>query len=60
MNLGEVAQLITAVATLIGVVRLGGKVKEVHTATNSKMDELLKLTASSSHAAGMKEQKDNE
>jgi hypothetical protein len=44
------AGLITAVATLAGAVH------GYHKQVNSRMDELLRLTASSSHAAGLAEQ----
>lgn len=44
------AGLITAVATLAGAVH------GYHKQVNSRMDELLRLTAKSSHAAGLAEQ----
>lgn len=44
------AGLITAVATLAGAVH------GYHQQVNSRMDELLRLTAKSSHAAGLAEQ----
>ena len=65
MTAGEVAQLITSIATLIGVLRVTRKVAQVdtkvetvHAATNSKMDKLLKLTAEASKAEGVKEEQD--
>ena len=61
--MGEIAQLITAVATVVAAlasfggfivsVRNGHKIKEVHTATNSKMDRLLEVTGASEHAKGV-------
>jgi hypothetical protein len=59
MTWGEAAQLITSVATLIGVLRVTRKVDGVHKATNSLVDRLVKSTAEASqregHAKGLKE-----
>ena len=59
MSAGELAQLITAFATLIasiGAVILGwhnsNKIEQVHKATNGLTTKLVDLTATSSKAAG--------
>ncbi len=65
MTGGEIAQIITSVATLAGVVGsilLGWHnsrgIKEVHDATNSMKDELVAVTAKASRAEGLKEGRD--
>ena len=65
MTGGEVAQIITSVATLIaacGAILIGWwnarKIEEVHKATNSMKDELVAATAKSSKAEGLKEGRD--
>ena len=65
MTGGEVAQIITSIATLIaacGAILIGwwnaAKIEEVHKATNSMKDELVAATAKSSKAEGIKEEKD--
>jgi hypothetical protein len=62
----DVALIITALGTFmtsLGSVfvslRNSRKIEQVHQATNSKMDELLALTAKSSRAEGVAEQKAN-
>lgn len=57
--IGEWAQLITSVATLIAAVgalimglQNSGKIEEVHKATNGLTTKLVDLTASSSKAEG--------
>jgi hypothetical protein len=55
VSLGEIAQLITSIATLIGVLRVTRKVETVHKATNSLVDKLVATTRIEAHAAGVKE-----
>jgi uncharacterized membrane protein YgaE (UPF0421/DUF939 family) len=62
----DVALIITALGTFItslGSVfvslRNSRKIEAVHQATNSKMDDLLRLTAKSSKAEGVAEEKKN-
>lgn len=55
MSVGEIAQLITSIATLVGVIRVTSKVEGVHKATNSLVDRLVDTTRSEAHAAGVKE-----
>jgi hypothetical protein len=55
MNIGEIAQLVTSIATLAVALGIRVGVKQVHESTNGKMDKLLQLTASASHAEGLKE-----
>lgn len=57
----EIALIITACGTFLtaasGVIislRNARKLEQVHQTTNSKMDELIKLTAKSSRAEGVK------
>ena len=71
MTVAEVAQLITSIATLIGVLRglnisLGNakkieaqaeNVKKIELATNSMKDALVAATAKASHAEGVAEGK---
>ena len=52
ITLGEIAQLLTSVATLIYVVRMGRKVEVVHKATNSLVTQLVNTTAKASDAEG--------
>jgi hypothetical protein len=52
ITLGEVAQLITSIATLIYVVKIGRKVEVVHKATNSLVGRLVSTTAAASDAKG--------
>ena len=63
----EIAQIITAVATLI--VSVGGvfislrnqkKIQEVHTSTNGKMEEMMRIVKAASFAAGAKSEKDKQ
>ncbi len=65
MTGGEVAQIITSLATLVaacGAVamsfRNSRKIEEVHKATNSLTDRLVETTKTEAHAAGVKEEKD--
>jgi len=65
MKLGELAQLITSVATLLGVLggmyvslRNAAKIEQVHKATNSMKDELVAATKIASKAEGRQEQRD--
>jgi hypothetical protein len=67
MSGGEVAQLITSVATLIGVIgsvgvslRNSRKLEEVHKSTDGKMEKLISEVRESSFAKGVKQQKDKE
>ena len=66
MTAPELSQIIISLSTLVGVVgstvvslRNSKKIEEVHQSTDGKMDELLKLTAHSSFAAGQKDEKEN-
>jgi len=52
MTVGEVAQLITSIATPIGVLRVTRQVKQVHKATDGIVDKLVKSTAVASEAEG--------
>ncbi len=47
-----VAPTIAAVAALISSLRNRSKIEQVHLAVNSRLDELLKLTKTSSYAEG--------
>ena len=67
MSGGEIAQIITSLATLVasaGAFILGwrnaNKIEQVHIATNSMKDELVAVTAKASHAEGVKEEKDRQ
>lgn len=62
----DIAMVITSMATF--VTALGGffvslrnshKIEAVHEATNSKMDQLLTLTAKASKAEGIAQQRNN-
>jgi hypothetical protein len=64
MSGGEIALIITALGTfttslgsVVMTLRNGRKIDAVHSSTNGKMEELLKLTAKSAHAEGVLEQK---
>lgn len=50
--------LIISLVTLIGIFINAYHVKQVHVNVNSRMDELLKLTATASRAEGVKESDD--
>jgi hypothetical protein len=52
ITLGEIAQLLTSVATLIYVVRMDRKVEVVHKATNSLVSQLVDTTAKAADAEG--------
>ena len=58
----EIAQLITAVATLVvaftGFIVALRRIKDVHDVTNSRMDEMLEVVKTSSYAAGQKAEQD--
>jgi hypothetical protein len=60
VSAGEVAQLITSIATLIGVLRVTRKVQEVHKATNSIVTQLVETTKTEAFAAGQQDQKDKQ
>lgn len=61
--IGEIAQLLTAIAAVGAMVltwrnslkinKVGAQVEEVHLATNSMKDELVKATAKASRAEGV-------
>ena len=56
-------QTVTLIAAIIGIVsskKNKAAIQEVHVSINSRMDELLKLTAAASKAEGIKEQKEKE
>jgi hypothetical protein len=63
MTIGEIAQLITSIATLIGVIRVTTKVNDVHRATdgivNRLVDKSADLARNEGHAAGVKEGQDD-
>ena len=64
MTIGEIAQLITSIATLIGVIRMTTKVEKVHKATdgivNRLVDKSSDLARNEGHAAGIKEEQERE
>jgi hypothetical protein len=67
MTPAELAPLITSIATLLGVIingfisaRNGRKLKEVHSAVNGKMEELVTEVRSASFAKGEQAQKDKD
>jgi uncharacterized membrane protein len=64
MTIGEIAQLITSIATLIGVIRVTTKVNDVHRATDGIVERLVSSTSdlarNEGHAAGVKEGEGNE
>lgn len=69
--MGELAQLVTSIATLLGVIgtlvlgwrntnkiaAVDVKVEQVHLATNSLQDKLVASTAKASHAEGVADEK---
>lgn len=60
ITFSEIAELITAfsaVAALIVGVRNSNKIHEVHVSINSRMDELLRQTTESAHAAGVEQER---
>lgn len=59
--LGRITQLIvalSAVGALCVSIYTAFKVNEVHLTFNSKMDQYIELTRTSSHAEGVKEEKE--
>jgi hypothetical protein len=61
MTISEISQVLTSIAAIGGLivsVLNRRKIETVHRATNSMKDELVALTAKSSHAEGVKEEKD--
>jgi hypothetical protein len=65
MTGSEMAQIITSVATLLGVVggilvslRNQKKIEAVHTSTNGKMEELIEVVKKASFAEGVKSETD--
>ncbi len=50
---------LVALVAAIKSFRNGAAVEKVHIAINSRMDEMLKLTRTSSHAEGVLEEKKN-
>jgi hypothetical protein len=67
MTGAEIAQIITSVTTLLGVVingfisaRNGRKLGDVHKAVNGKMEELVTEVRASSYAKGVKAEKDKD
>ncbi len=63
--MGEAAQLLTALATLVTAIagliigiRNTRKIEAVRHATNSLTDRLVETTKTEAHAAGVKEEKD--
>jgi len=66
MTGAEIAQIITSVATLLGVIggvvvslRNSRKIEEVHKSTNGKMAALIREVREASFAKGVKSEKDN-
>lgn len=66
MTAGGVIILITQIITLVtaGLAfwasrRNKAAIHEIHVSINSRMDDLLRLTATASRAEGVKEEKDN-
>jgi hypothetical protein len=67
MTGGEVAQIITSVATLLGVIggilvslRNQKKIEAVHKSTNGKMEELIGVVKKASFAEGVKSETDKQ
>ena len=58
--LTALAALIAAVITLIKTLKNGVAIQQIHVSINSRMDELLKLTKSSSFAQGVKSETDKQ
>lgn len=52
--------LYTSMDNLRRIEETKAAVEEIHISINSRMDELLALTAAASHAAGVKEQQDTQ
>lgn len=66
MTVGGIIILLTQVVTLAtaGLAFWASRknktaIQEIHVSINSRMDDLLKLTATASRAEGVKEEKDN-
>ncbi len=55
----QLANVIVSILTLIGVFIGTFYIRQVKHHINSRMTELLELTSKSSHAAGMKQEKNN-
>ena len=53
--LTDLTQLITSIATLVGVLRITVKVETIHRSTNSLMERLIKTTSDASAASGRAE-----
>jgi hypothetical protein len=58
VTVGEIAQLITSIATLIGVLRVTSKVNKVERSTDGIVEKLVNTTRIEAHAAGVKEEKE--
>ena len=62
-DLGVIAQVLTAVAAVGAVLmsaRNARKIEQVHISINSRMGELLRITAAAERAAGAKEERDKD
>lgn len=55
----QVVTLLAAIASLWSSRKNKASIQEVHVALNSRLTELLKMTASASHAEGVKAEKDH-
>lgn len=63
MSIADIAQVLMSAAALIAAItslRNGRKIQVIHDLTNSRLSELISVTKTEAHAAGMKEQKDSE
>ncbi len=56
----SVGPTLAGIANLIVSIRNNMAIKEVHLATNSMKDELVQVTKTEAHAAGVKEQKERD
>ena len=60
----DVMRVITAIAAIVAAAisfNASRQIREIHVSINGKMDDLLKLTAKSSHAEGVEQERiDNE
>lgn len=56
--IASIPPTVVAGVALFQAFRVGRAVQVVHLTMNSRLDQLVALTAKSSHAAGVKEEKD--
>jgi hypothetical protein len=63
VTIADLAQVLTGGAALVAAIaslRNGRKIQIIHDLTNSRLSELISVTKSEAHAAGVKEQQDRE